>query len=108
VAGDRPPWFLGTVDISPPVLIHMNIGLVLPRNSSFNALCLFICNLFVPVVSDLLQICVWPIAARHSLHNHNTHSFIMRSSSTIIVLSALSMGVLGGVVPGPYYLNSSK
>ncbi|CAG5155465.1 uncharacterized protein ALTATR162_LOCUS3675 [Alternaria atra] len=31
----------------------------------------------------------------------------MKRSSTIIVLSALSMGVLGGVVPGPYYLNST-
>jgi len=67
---DRPPWFFATVNISPPILIHMIRGLVL-RSSSFNALCLCQSALFLSLSSDLLEICVWPIAARRSLRNHS-------------------------------------
>ena len=51
VAGDLPPRFPGRVDISPPVLIHMKVGLVGLFLSS--TLCVLfnrsICSLFVPV-----------------------------------------------------------
>lgn len=110
MAGDLPPRFPGRVDISPPVLIHMKVGLVGLFLSS--TLCVLfnrsICSLFVPVVvGSSRDLCVGPIAARRSLRDHSSHSFTMRSS-IVIQLSTLSVGVLGGVVPGPYYVNSSE
>jgi hypothetical protein len=70
---DRPPRFLQRVDISPPILIHMN-GALVRRNSSFNALCLCQSALSLFLSSDLLEIRVWPIAAhRHSLRDYSPY-----------------------------------